>query len=78
MHLPTGFGREFLPWPLFRKCAGRAPSTHDHVHLTLRQIGRQRVEPVVATFAPAIFNHQILAFDIAAFTQAFAQRGHIG
>jgi len=29
MHLPTGFGREFLPWPLFRSPAeGGAVSMH--------------------------------------------------
>ena len=42
----------------------------DHGHLAANQIGRQRRQPIVLTFRPAVFDRYIAALDIAGFIQA--------
>src|SRR5262249_4068177 len=43
-------------------------------HLPADQIGGQCRQPVVLTFRPTVFDPHILAFDIARFLQALAER----
>ena len=62
------------PWP-------RAPRAccpaDDHGHLTANQIGRQRRQPIVLTFRPAVFDRDVLALDEAGFAfKALAETRH--
>ena len=42
-------------------------------HLTTNQIGRQRRQPLVLTFRPAVLDRHVLALDIAGVLQALAE-----
>src|SRR5262249_34567238 len=44
--------------------------------LTKDQFGHERWEPLVPSVCPAILDRRILAFDIASFPQALAERSH--
>jgi hypothetical protein len=41
------------------------------------QIGHQRRYAIVLALQPVVLDHHILAFDVAGFVEAFAERGHI-
>jgi hypothetical protein len=47
-----------------------SPARNDHGHLTANQIGRQRGQSIVLKLRPAIFDRDILSFNIAGFVQA--------
>ena len=68
-----------------RDCTGRrlgrerrivAAGCSDHGHLTLNEFGRQRRQSIRPPLRPAIFDRDVLAFDIAGLIQALAERGH--
>ena len=62
---------------LGRKCRRFATSRYDHRHTAANEIGRQLWQTIILTLGPAVFNGNILAFDIAAAClQAGAERGH--
>ena len=56
--------------------ADGTPLATDHGHLAADQLGRQRRQPIVLTFRPAIFDRDILALDITGFAQTLAERGN--
>ena len=59
-------------------CAcGQGAGRGDHGDLSADQIGQQRRQAIILTLKPMILDSHILAFDIAAFVEAFAKRGHI-
>src|SRR5215467_10568850 len=45
----------------------------DHSRLTLHEIGGERGEPLVALLGPAIFDRDVLPFDITALGEPLAQ-----
>src|SRR5215510_343221 len=49
----------------------------DHRHLTAYQIGCEVGQYVVLVLRPAIFDHNILALDVAGFTKALPECGQI-
>jgi hypothetical protein len=51
------------PWP---QEAGKEGGG-EHAHLAPHEIGRQLRQPIVLTLRPAIFDGDILAFDLADF-----------
>jgi hypothetical protein len=55
-----------------RRRAGR----DDYRHLTANQIGRQRWQAIVSALRPAVFDRDILVFDIAALSQALLECGY--
>ena len=61
------FGRERR-----RDVAGRG----DHGHLSADQIGQQRRQAIVLDLQPVVLDRDVLAFDVAGFVEAFAERGH--
>ncbi len=61
-----------------RRRRRRTADGDDHSHLTENQIGCQCRQAVVLIFRQAIFDRHVLAFDIAGFFQALAERGQDG
>ena len=60
-------------WPRAqRHVAGRG----DHGHLSADQIGHQRRQAIVLALQPVVLDRHVLAFDVAGFVEAFAERGH--
>src|SRR5262245_31268269 len=58
---------------------GRRRSGGDeHCHLTAHQVSRQRRQSIIVAVRPAIFDCDIAALDVAAFTQAFAEGSNKG
>ena len=55
-----------------RRAAGRG----DHGHLAADQIGHQRRQAIVLALQPVVLDRHVLAFDVAGFVEAFAERGH--
>jgi hypothetical protein len=47
----------------------------DYGHLSANEVGRQRRQPIVMTLRPAVFDRDILVFDVADFVQAPAEGG---
>ena len=63
--------------PPWRKCRGFATSRYEHRHAAANQIGRQLWQTIILTLGSAVFNRNILAFDIAdARLQASAERSY--
>jgi hypothetical protein len=59
------------------KCRGFATSCYEHRHAAANQIGRQFWQTIILTLGPAVFNRNILAFDMAAAClQASAERSY--
>jgi hypothetical protein len=52
------------------------PDGGDHRHLAADQIGRQHRQLIVLAVRPAELDRQIVALDIAGFTQPLAHRAH--
>jgi hypothetical protein len=59
---------------LGREYGRSASARDDHAHLPVDQIGRQCRQSVVLTFRPAVFDHDVLAFDIVRFLQTLVER----
>jgi hypothetical protein len=47
----------------------------NHGDLSANEISRQCGQPIVVILREAVFDHEILALDIASFFQALAERG---
>ena len=62
-----GFGRE---------CRWHAARCGDDGHPAADQIGRQFRQSIVLTLCPAVFDRDVLAFDVAGFAQPFAECRH--
>src|SRR5262249_857240 len=45
----------------------------DHGYLATNQIGRKRRQPIIVALRPAVFDRQILTFDITGFLQSLAE-----
>ena len=45
--------------------------------MMIEQIGHECRQPLIVAFRPAIFDRQVLAFDVSGFFQALAERGGI-
>jgi hypothetical protein len=56
---------------------GGAADGNDHRNVPADQLSRQRWQTVVVTLRPAIFEPDILTFDIAGIFQALMNRRHI-
>jgi hypothetical protein len=61
---------------LGHECRIVSPGCGNHRNLTLDEIGRQHRQSIRMSLSPAIFNRDVLAFDIAGLVQALAERGH--
>jgi hypothetical protein len=57
--------------------SGRWAKRSNHRHLLTQQIGRERGQPIVLTFCPAIFDREALAFNITSFFENLLKRGVI-
>jgi len=53
---------------------GHEPRRGDDVHLSANQIGHQRRQAIVLALQPVVLDRYILAFDVAGFVEAFAER----
>src|SRR5262249_6892207 len=62
---------------LGRHCPWSAAGRRDHGHLTCNQISRHRRQSVIVALRPTIFDQDILTFDVAEFTEPFAERGDV-
>ena len=69
----NGCGRSFG-----RKSSRRVGGRRDHGHLSAHQIGQQCRQAIILALQPAILDRQVLAFDVADFVEAFAERGRTG
>ena len=47
----------------------------DYGHLSANQIGHQRRQAIVLALQPVVLDRHVLAFDVAGFVEAFAERG---
>src|SRR5262249_17824346 len=59
------------------RARGAAAAGEYHRHLTADQIGRQRGQSIVVTLRPTVFDHDILAIDVAGFAERLAKRGNV-
>jgi hypothetical protein len=64
-----------------RRCFGckrsrGADRCDDDSHPPANQVRREIRQALVVTFAPAIFDGDILTFDVTGFAQTLAERGH--
>jgi hypothetical protein len=48
----------------------------DHAYPTTNQFGRHHRQAIVPILRPTVFDRHILAFDVASFFQAKAERAH--
>src|SRR5262249_45950023 len=46
----------------------------DHRHLSLNQIGHQRLKPIILSLGPAIFDRDVLTLNETCFLQTLAER----
>jgi hypothetical protein len=58
---------------LGRECRGGTDRRDNRAHLTTHQIGRHRRQAIILTFRPAIFDCDVLSFDVAGVFQALAK-----
>src|SRR5262249_24769003 len=49
----------------------------NHRHLTANQVGRECGQSIIVTLCPAIFDRNVLAFDVAGLLQTLAEGGHV-
>src|SRR5262249_6765529 len=59
---------------LGRHCRSSAAGRHNHGHLTVNQFGRKHRQSIILAFRPAIFDLDVLAFDISCLFQSLAER----
>src|SRR5262249_54323278 len=52
----------------------RPAGRHNHGHLTVNQFGRKHRQSIILAFRPAIFDLDVLAFDISCLFQSLAER----
>ena len=60
-----------------RERDGHVAGRGDHGHLSADQIGHQCRQAIVLALQPVVLDRHVLAFDVAGFVEAFAERGHI-
>jgi len=60
---------------LGRERRGGAARCHDDSHALANQLGRQRRQAIILALRPAIFDRDILTFDVTGFTQPLAECG---
>ena len=60
-----------------RERSGRDAGRGDHGHTAADQIGHQCRQAIVLALQPVVLDRHVLAFDVAGFVEAFAERGHI-
>ena len=58
---------------LGRECCRGSPPATITATLAANQIGRQRRQPIKSILCPAVFDRNVLTFDIAGFIQASAE-----
>ncbi len=49
----------------------------DHGHTAPDQVSHQCRQAIVSALQPVVLDRHVLAFDVAALVEAFAERGHI-
>jgi hypothetical protein len=49
----------------------------DHGHTTADQVIHERRQAIVLALQPVVLDHHVLAFDVAGFVEAFAERSGI-
>jgi hypothetical protein len=60
-----------------RKRGPAAGGRGDHGHPTADEVSRQFRQGIEFALQPVVFDHHILAFDVAGFAKPFAELGHI-
>src|ERR1700730_8491440 len=58
----------------FGRQRGRRAERSNHCHLPTHQVGRERGQPIVLTFCPAIFDGEALTFNITSFFESLPKR----
>ena len=58
-----------------RERSGAVAGRGDHGHATADQIGHQRRQAIVLALQPVVLDRHVLAFDVAGFVEALAERG---
>jgi hypothetical protein len=53
-----------------------AARRYDQVDLAADEVGGQCGQPIILALGPAVFDRQILPFDIAGFAQSLVERGY--
>ena len=61
----------------FGRDRSAAAGRGDHGHTTADQVSHQRRQAIVLALQPVVLDRHVLALDVAGFTKAFAERGHI-
>ena len=56
--------------------AAGAALADDHIDLTADEIGRQRGQPIIVPFRPAIFDGHVLTLDITDLAHPLTECGH--
>ena len=59
----------------FGRARGHEAGRGDDGHLSVNQIGHQRRQAIVLALQPMVLDRHVLAFDVAGFVEAFAERG---
>ena len=62
---------------LAASAAGVLAGRGDHGHPTADQVSHQRRQAIVLALQPVVLDRHVLAFDVAGFAEAFAERGRI-
>src|SRR6516162_5591181 len=60
--------------PFAARAAGGAAHRHDQVDLAADEVGGQRRQPIIMALGPAVFELDVLALDVAGFTQSLMER----
>jgi hypothetical protein len=60
-----------------RLCRRSAGERRDHLDLAADEVGGQCRQPIGVALRPAVFDRDVLTFDVAGFVQSLAERGHI-
>ena len=58
-----------------RERSGRAAGRGDHGHTAADQVSHQRRQAIGLALQPVVLDRHVLAFDVAGFVEAFAERG---
>src|SRR5262249_42201520 len=61
---------------LCRQYRGITALRHNEGHMAAHEFCRQCGKPIIATLCPAVFNREVLAFDVAGFLQTLPECGN--
>ena len=65
-----------MSWPINPRARAES-GRRDDGHTTADEVIHERRQAIVLALQPVVLDHHVLAFDVAGFVEAFAERGGI-